>query len=221
MLYVALSCLQGRPMAQALDALRGLADGVQLTPGNHPTPAFAARTEGLPVRTHHGFSFTARSVPVWGQDLTCLVQSRSVHPPSAGEASFEVFAQATERQPGLPVLETMYPGHRLGTGAELVWAMDRALRLAVDVSHLQIQREAGALPPEVWRRLADYEQIDEIHVSGTDGRHDLHAPVTEGTFALAWVRERLRAGSCVVLECYMHRLSEPERARQVALVRGA
>lgn len=32
--------------------------------------------------------------------------------------------------------------------------------------------------------------------------------------------ERLRAGTPVVLECYMHRLSDAERRRQVELARG-
>jgi hypothetical protein len=220
MLYLALSCLQGRPMASAFEALRALADGVQLTPGNHPTPGFAARVAGTPARTHHGFSFTARATRVWSDDVTCLVRSSSVHPPADGDVGFDAFARAIERQPELPALETMYPGHRLGTGAELAWAMDRGLALAVDVSHLEIQRTAGALPEPVWRRLADYDRVDEIHVSGTDGRHDLHAPLTEGAFGLSWARERLRAGSCVVFESYLHRLSDAERARQVALVRG-
>jgi len=40
MLFVALSCLQGRPMARAFDELAALGAGIQLTPGNFPTAAF-------------------------------------------------------------------------------------------------------------------------------------------------------------------------------------
>ena len=41
MLMLALSCLQGRPMQAAAEDLLGLdPDGLQLTPGNVPTPGF-------------------------------------------------------------------------------------------------------------------------------------------------------------------------------------
>ncbi|MEM6931294.1 MAG: hypothetical protein AAF602_30470, partial [Myxococcota bacterium] len=130
------------------------------------------------------------------------------------------FVAAVERQPEMPLLETMYPGHCLGSGPEIEWAMDAGRGLAVDVSHLQIQRTAGAMSDRTWRRLQAYPHIGEIHVSGTDGRRDLHALVTRSTFCLAWVRERLDDGVPVVLEAYLHRIDEATRRAQVELVRG-
>ncbi|MEO0600200.1 MAG: hypothetical protein AAF211_02120 [Myxococcota bacterium] len=220
MLYVAMSSLQGRPMAGAFRELRDLADGVQLTPGNHPTAGFAELVAPHPTRRHHGFSFTLRRQPVWDAALTCVTDVDSVHPPCHRTASFEQFVAAVERQPDLPLLETMYPGHRLGSGLEIEWAMDAGRGLAVDVSHLQIQRTAGVLHDRTWRRLQDYARIGEIHVSGTDGRRDLHGLVTPATFGLAWVRERLDDGVPVVLEAYLHRTPEAMRRAQIELVRG-
>jgi hypothetical protein len=64
MLVVALSCLQGRPMRAAFDELVPLGDGVQLTPGNLPTPGFAAHVANAHALVHHGFAFDARRTPV-------------------------------------------------------------------------------------------------------------------------------------------------------------
>ncbi len=63
MLYLALSCFQGRPMADAAKTLVGLAPGrvgVQLTAGCAPSPLDL----DCPVRTHHGFSHQALRAPV-------------------------------------------------------------------------------------------------------------------------------------------------------------
>jgi hypothetical protein len=210
-LFVAMSCLQGRPMRAAFDALALLADGVQLTPGNHPTPGFEAHVYRYRTILHHGFSFIARRRPVWDADGRALVAHRSVHPPPADEPW----------QPdGTVVHETMYPGVHLGTGAALREAMTRGLALAVDVSHLHIQREADVLDDATLARVLDYDRIAEVHVSASDGRRDVHAPLTERTFGLAWARAKLASGTPVVLECYMHRMSHGERARQVAIARG-
>ena len=65
MLFVALSCLQGRPMAAAFDELAALGTGIQLTPGNLPTADFVAHVaaSGVTTRTHHGFAWRARVAP--------------------------------------------------------------------------------------------------------------------------------------------------------------
>ena len=86
----------------------------------------------------------------------------------------------------MPILETMYPGYALGDGAALEDAMARRLRLAVDVSHLLMQREQGCLSAATLARVLDYDRIAEIHVSANDGRRDLHAPLAADTFGLAW-----------------------------------
>lgn len=203
MLYLALSCLQGRPMARAYAELSALADGVQLTPGCQPTPGFAPTG---PVRTHHGYTPTAfRIRDVWGADGACLVDSDSVHPPAAGG-----------RYSDAPILETMYPGYELGDGDALDAAMDRGARLAVDVSHLFIQRTQGVLSDRTLARVLDYERVEEIHVSANDGARDLHAPLRADSFGLDWARQR---GVPVVLECYFHKLDADARRRQIELVR--
>jgi hypothetical protein len=222
MLLLALSCLQGRPMNRAFDELSALADGVQLTPGNHPTAAFSAHVarSGKPTRTHHGFSYEHRALSVWSDGVVCLATSDSVHPPElTASAGFSGFALAVEEEVRMPCLETMYPGYALGCGAELEWAMARALPLAVDVSHLFIQRERGVIGEGTLARLFDYDAISEVHVSANDGARDLHAPLDASTFGLAWARARERAGTPVVLECFMHKLSDADRRRQVALLK--
>ena len=68
MLYLAMSCLQGRPMsAAALDLLALGPDGLQLTPGNAPTPGFldTLARDGVASRTHHGFHPEAMKQRVW------------------------------------------------------------------------------------------------------------------------------------------------------------
>ena len=64
MLYLALSCFQGRTMTEAAETLVGLAPGrvgLQLTPGCAPSPI----TVDCPTRTHHGFTPHALKAPVW------------------------------------------------------------------------------------------------------------------------------------------------------------
>jgi sugar phosphate isomerase/epimerase len=221
MVFLALSCLQGRPMDAALAALAELEpDGVQLTPGNQPTPDFAKKLKRtkLATRTHHGFSFTAfRTRDVWADDGRCLAESDSVHPPASNAKASEHYF---EKRPAELVLETMYPSYALGSGDELERAMALHVPLAVDVSHLFIQRTQGVLSEATLRRVLDYDNVHEVHVSANDGRRDLHAPLTPRTFGLEWAHERERTGVPLILECYFHRLSLGERARQLALVRG-
>ncbi|HLL25487.1 MAG TPA: hypothetical protein VK427_25295, partial [Kofleriaceae bacterium] len=128
-------------MARAFDELAALEVGIQLTPGNVPTPGFAAHVaaSGVMTRRHHGFAFDARRTTTWDATGACIVASESVHPPEDGEcaANWRVWFEATRER---PILEVMYPGHALGTGAEVERAMDDGVMLAVDVSHVHIQR---------------------------------------------------------------------------------
>ena len=83
-LYLALSCLQGRPMQSSFDELISLScEGIQLTPGNVPTKGFEkyVKESGKSFLKHHGFSFNAYRKNVWDQNGSCLVDSHSVHPP--------------------------------------------------------------------------------------------------------------------------------------------
>lgn len=221
MLFVALSCLQGRPMGSAFEALTTLgADGVQLTPGNQPTEGFAELTAAVPTRTHHGFTFRRWKQHVWASDGRCLVDSDSVHPPLEGKDGFDGWWAWLRAQEKPPVVETMYPGYALGCGAQLDEAMDAQLRLAVDISHVFIQRHAGVIGEPTWRRLQDYPHIAEIHVSKNPGTTDAHQPLSSGTFGLEWAKAKLRVGTPVILESYFHRLSQEQRRAQVALVLG-
>jgi hypothetical protein len=221
MLYLALSCLQGRPMAHAFDDLARLGTAIQLTPGNLPTPGFDdhVAASGVVTRRHHGFAFEARTTDAWSADGACLVDAESVHPPRT--AAGDAWRAWYDRAPAPPVLEVMYPGYALGTGDEVERALDAGLPLAVDVSHVHIQRTQGAMTDRAWRRLAAYDRIAEVHVSANAGRHDSHAPLDAAAFGLAWVRERLAGGAPVVLECYMHRLTDAQRRAQVELVTGS
>lgn len=219
MLYLALSCLQGRPMQAAFDALAVLADGVQLTPGNVPTPDFALHVarSGVPIRTHQGFCWYQRRRAVWDDAGRCVSGSMSVHPPRTGLDWLERMA----REHAIwPLLEVMYPGWMLGDGAQVERAMELGVRLAVDVSHVYIQRTQGAMSSVTWRRLQAYDHVHEIHVSANDGRADTHRPLTPETFGLAWAQERAQSGCSVILESYFHRLDRGARQQQVALARG-
>jgi hypothetical protein len=220
-LFLAMSCLQGRPMDRAFADLRlAGVDGIQLTPGNQPTEGFAELVgrSRLPTRTHHGFSYRAfRTKDVWSETGACLVQSDSVHPPRADHPAAGRFLDG---EAPAPILETMYPGYALADGAALERAMDLGLRLAVDVSHLYIQRTQGLIGEATLARVFDYDGVAEVHVSANDGRRDLHAPVTAETFGLAWAQERGAAGTPTILECYFHRLTPARRQAQIDLVRG-
>lgn len=211
-------------MQAAADELLSLGvDGLQLTPGNAPTEGFVEnlRQRGVALRTHHGFTTKALRRQVWSAQAECLVDSHSVHPPrdmDAAQGPWRIRVEAGDFQ--RLTLETMYPGYCLGTGEALDGAMSLQLRLAVDVSHLHLQKAAGQLSEATWRRLQDYEHIDEVHVSANLGDRDAHLPVSQDTFGMAWAREKGAAGTPLILESYMHRLPETARLRQVDLLRG-
>lgn len=215
-----MSCLQGRPAANALQELVGWTGAVQLTPGCAPSADLAdvlARRRPR-IRTHHGFTPHAMRRPVWGPDGALLTADHSVHPPRLGHPAAEGWADEIERSD--VTVEVMYPGYHLGTGREIEMAMERRLPLAVDVSHLWIQRSAGVLSRRTWRRIRRYGRVTEIHLSDNDGRRDLHRPVTADTFGLGWARDRADDGIPVVLECRFHHLDDATRAAQVELCGG-
>jgi hypothetical protein len=225
-LFVALSCLQGRPMQSAAEELLGLRPelAIQLTPGCVPTEGFSRWLVGKGVtgRTHHGFSWHALRRSVWCKDSgALLVRAHSVHPPKAGSVAGTTFWEESQRHSETGVVfETMYPGHVLGIGAELERAMDSGLRLAVDVSHLFIQRTSGALRNETLEKVFGYSRIEEVHVSANDGTRDQHRSITETTFGLEWVREMFARSVPVVVESYLHTQSTGQRQEQLALIAG-
>ncbi len=213
MLFLALSSLQGRPITSAFDELRALGPvGIQLTPGNQPSANFDPGS--VATRTHHGFALGKWKTKVWSDDGRCLVKNDSVHPPMGADLAWWEHASSA------PILETMYPGYALGCGEELERAMTERLPLAVDVSHVFIQRHAGVISEATWRHLQDYERVEEVHVSKNPGTTDAHQPLTEDTFGLGWAREKLRAGTPVILEAYLHRLTRDARRAQLDLLLG-
>ncbi len=201
--------------------------GLQLTPGNSPAAGFGQwLSSTLPsgrVRTHHGFSLHALRRPVWDEGgLVC--RDHSVHPPKVGGIAADRFweiAPEHAKRDGLtgssPAFETMYPGYLLGTGEELRQAMGAGLWLAVDISHLYIQRSAGVLSTGTLEDMFRYDRIAEVHVSANDGTRDQHRLIAPNTFGLGWAKERLAAGTPVVFESYLHKADESTRKRQLEL----
>ncbi len=209
MLYLALSCFQGRRMSEAARTLIGLAPGrvgLQLTAGCAPSPIDV----DCPIRTHHGFTQQALRARVW-EGGAVVWHGDSLHPPRLREVPDGWLP------PDGVVLETMYPGYAaLANGDQIAAAMDEGRWLAVDIAHLGIQLHHGILAGTVLGRLLEYERIAEVHVSTSHEGRDTHARLGVATWGVEWARDRLAQGTPVILECYMHKLSDEERLEQVA-----
>jgi hypothetical protein len=209
MLYLALSCFQGRTMAEAAETLVALAPGsvgLQLTPGCAPSDILV----NAPMRTHHGYTRRALKTKVWDAG-TLVWHGDSIHPPQERDVP-----EGWQPPDGV-VLETMYPGYAaMANGDQLAAAMDAGRWLAVDVAHLEIQRYRGVLCDAMLQRLLDYPHVAEVHVSTSREARDTHAQLTDDTWGIDWAKEKLTAGMPVILECYMHKLSHEERLEQVA-----
>lgn len=222
MLLLAMSCLQGRPMSAAAAELLELdIDGLQLTPGNAPTRGFTEQVEaeGITTRTHHGFCAEALRRPVWdGAEL--VTDADSVHPPADVDLD-DLLDQAELGGLGDTAIEVMYPGHLVGSGREVRAAMDREVPLAVDVSHIHIQREAGTMSPGDWRALQHYDHIAEFHLSANDGRRDQHRPVEQTSFGVEWAIEQAAIRNvALICESYLHRATLGERHAMVDHIRS-
>jgi hypothetical protein len=192
--------------AQTLLALAPGRAGLQLTAGCAPSLIDV----DCPLRTHHGFTQRALRARVWdGGTLTW--QGDSLHPPLQRQVPDDW------QPPDDVVLETMYPGYAaLANGDQIAAAMDAGRWLAVDIAHLGIQMYHGILAKSVLQRLLDYERIAEVHVSTSQEARDTHARLSDTTWGVEWARARLAAGTPVILECYMHKLSHEERLEQIA-----
>jgi hypothetical protein len=226
MLFVALSCLQGRPMQAAAEELLALRPdlAIQLTPGCAPTEGFSRwlAGQGVTGRTHHGFSWHALRRSVWCKETgALLVRTHSVHPPKLGSRTGTTFWEQAPRHSETGIaFETMYPGYLLGTGAELERAMGIGLRLAVDVSHLFIQWTSGVIRSDTLERVFQYPHIEEVHASANDGTGDQHRSITTSTFGLDWVRQMCATHVPVVLESHLHMQSVEQRQEQLSLIAG-
>ena len=211
MLYLALSCFQGRRMSDAAETLVALAPGrvgLQLTPGCAPSPIHVT----CPTRTHHGFTTQALRTPVWDGGRLAW-RGDSLHPPQQRQVPEDW------RAPEDVVMETMYPGYAaLANGDQIAAAMDEGRWLAVDVAHLDIQIYHGVLAKSVLNRLMDYERVAEVHVSTSHEARDTHARLSTSSSGIDWARSRFAAGTPVILECYMHKLSHEERLEQIAFL---
>ena len=196
-------------MSDAAETLAALAPGrvgLQLTPGCAPSPIEVS----CPMRTHHGFTYQALRAPVW-EEGTLVWHGDSVHPPQARQVP------DGWQPPEDVVMETMYPGSAaLANGDQIAAAMDAGRWLAVDVAHLDIQIYHGILAKPVLHRLLDYPRVAEVHVSTSHQARDTHARLSMSTWGIEWARTRLAAGTPVILECYMHKLSREERLEQIA-----
>ena len=219
MVYLALSCLQGRMAREAVCDLTKLEpEGIQLTPGNIPEEDFKDwfDAQNIPFMTHHGFDWEYRKRRVWNRSegsYSCeALEGASVHPPINPDIGEDWMMSGR-------VLEVMYGAYGLGNENDVRLAMSLGVPLAVDVSHVYIQLEQETMSPKVWKHLQEYDNIVEVHVSANNGRHDTHQPLTADSFGLAWAREKAKAGTPLVLECYMHKLSESDRLQQMEMFR--
>ncbi|WP_019500814.1 hypothetical protein [Pseudanabaena sp. PCC 6802] len=230
MLYLALSCLQGREILPAAQELIELEiDGLQLTPGNFPSDGFkeCLAEQKIMARTHHGFNWQGIRQRVWNAELDCLVKADSVHPPhiksNQNQAETERIWQRKAEQGNYQniLLETMYSGYFLGSDRQILWAMEIGLNLAVDVSHIYIQICQGTLNLSTWQKLQEYSNIGEFHLSANNGNGDIHQPLIESTFGLDWVRDRSQSNPeiPIILECYMHSLTFTQRQQQVKFLK--
>lgn len=204
--------------AAAEDLLTLSPDGLQLTPGNTPTPSFESwlNQQQISYILHHGFAWQGLRQAVWNDDGTCRVRSHSVHPPQHKHPAAAHWLK--QRLPAFMAFETMYPGYALGDGQSLNQAMDQHLPLAVDVSHLWIQLQQNLLDKNTLDRLKHYPLIRELHLSANAGRYDSHEPLENSSFGLDWLRSLGRRVP-VVLECRMHRMSPAARSAQITLIR--
>lgn len=222
-MLLAMSCLQARTQDAAFADLVALEpDGLQLTPGNLPCNGFRERVEAtttLSTRFHHGFDWASYRTDVWkqGRLARTLAPGWSVHPPKSEVDDDRWLEDALEH--GL-VIETMYPGYRGGCDDDVVLLLESGVPLAVDISHVHIQRTKGVLSSATLARLLASDRIAELHVSANDGRGDQHRPITAMTPLLDWAIDRARSGIPLVLESYLHRLTHDERRRQLDLLRS-
>ena len=209
MLYLALSCLQGRPMDEvSRDLLSLYPDGIQLTPG---TIAPHIQLD-LPTRTHHGYTNKGYRVNVWHVG-SLTGKWDSVHPPLKKHVKEGWVA------PRDIIIETMYPGYAdMSCGVEIERAMDENRDIAVDVAHLDMQTRAGLLTDRQKNRIIEYENVREIHVSTSKGVKDSHFPVEKNHWGTRWALERINEIP-VVIESYLHKLSQEEREEQVGIFR--
>lgn len=218
-LLAALSCLQGRPASSAArDLLDAGADGVQLTPGCAPSADLDDVLSAVPTRTHHGYTPTALRRRVWSGDGHLEHTADSIHPPKAAWRD-RFFSQAERGDLDGITVEVMYGPYTLGCGDDIERAMALGLRLAVDVSHLHIQRHHGTCTDRTVRRLLAYDHVAEVHLSANDGNRDAHQPLSTTSYGIGWAAERRAAGIPLVLESYMHRLDHTGRAHQIDLAR--
>ncbi len=194
--------------------------GLQLTPGCVPTRHFAVRLaeHEVTTRTHHGFCFDATRRPVW-QGSELLTPADSVHPPHTRKVQPETFlaelASGTYRG---TAMETMYPGHCLGSGDEIDAAMDLEASLAVDVSHVHMQLHQRVMSAATWSRLQNYAHVDEVHLSSNDGTRDQHRAIDDQTFGIDWALDHAAAGTPVILENYMQRQPVEDRVGTVSWI---
>lgn len=216
MLFVALSCLQGRGQWEAAQELLQLpVDGLQLTPGNDNDWTQDSLEQLASIRTnrHQGHSFDKRVARVYDNAGALVWTHGSVHAHSnwrsVGEAGITV--------------ETMYPNGRypyaLMTTAEYYEAIELQTPIALDLSHADICINKGLLTAEAARKLLYLGNVQELHVSFNDGRHDTHIPMPPDYH---WVEQaewfaQTYPDRPVVIECYMHKLTPEQRLAQVEI----
>ncbi len=220
MLFLAMSCFQTRPMKMAWNDLINLKpDGIQLTPGNKVSDNFQqfVGNSKIPYRFHHSFCWNQYKREVYDNYFLPIniEYNQSIHPP---EIKYGLNFKDWIENVGDVLLEVMYPEYLLGNSEEIEIAMLLRKRLAIDISHLYIQKTQGILDEFILKKLLNYDLIEEIHISQNGGRFDSHKSITKDCPFLDWVGER-KDVEVKVYESYLHKLSFDDRRGQIDFVR--
>jgi hypothetical protein len=218
-LYLALSCFQGQEQIEAYNKLLKLKpDGIQLTPGNKVSANFKEH-QTIPYRLHHAFSWTKVKDPIYdntGKICRKVLSNQSIHPPVIKDYknTFKFWLnQLTDE-----IVELMFPTYYGGNEEEINDILDNKQKIAVDISHLYICQKKSTITEATLRRIFNYSNISEIHVSQNDGTRDSHSPITKDCPFISWAKEKAQ-DTPIVFESYFLKISEKEQLQQVNLVR--
>lgn len=247
MLLLATSCLQGRQIDYAINQLLSLqhVDGLQLCPGNLPiarsdihTLLQSVKANNKVLKRHHGYSETDIKESVWRKvanghyfySATHIVNNQnsivqdSVHPPPMADFLDDTAPENVILEyPSEVALEIMYVSNHnypLTTIEEVKRAMDNGQALALDLSHVDINQKFGRAAEweQLIEKLLDYKKLKEIHMSQSIHERDAHARLSSQAFKLDVAREWHKRNKVLVLECYMHKMSQKERQDQINLL---
>lgn len=219
-LYLALSCFQGQEQLEAYNKLLKLKpDGIQLTPGNKVSSGFK-NYQTIPYRLHHTFSWTKVKEPIYdnnGKICREILENQSIHPPVIKDYknTFKFWLSQITTE----IIELMFPTYYGGNDEEINAILDANFKIAVDISHLFICKTKSSISDNTLKRILNYQNILEIHISQNTGSRDSHDPINKKCPFIDWASERGQEIP-LIFESYLFRLSEKEQLNQVELVKS-